>query len=601
MRKNRKLISIISAAALLTSAIPMTSMALLDSDEKLVAKKLNVEFTEDSYKHLRDNILLFDTNNNSKIDLDDYQVIRDRINELYYEANYDTLSFAVGDNQDLDIDGDEEIDTEDYCCLLSFLQRKFDFVVNPGTELEDYAYITNYKNKTASSVTIPTEVYYNGTIYPVMEISNNAFKNMTNLKEVIIKDFRQPKWINKFNLPIGPNSEGDPITACTYVIINDYAFNGCKNLNNIYLPDHVTFSKNAFQNSGLRSHFNINDEDEICYFKSDNNKIVACGPKYNISTTSLTLKEGTTAISQDAFRGKNITSVSMPATVNFIGDGAFSECKDLVSLTHGDETITKLIRGRKNIVTRYLAAFNSTRLACDSANEEADRIVAIIKSNIGCEGDEELTPDQQRAAVKELGKYFYTNVYYRGYSRHGVFTTDRYNVEDYDRGSIYNACGGFLLPSIVCRGFSNAASIVLDKLGIINFPAASGGDHGYGHAFNIAYIEDRWYYVDLSADGERENQIINGNVYEDKRDFINRLDEINFLRDMGTGWRIAVLEELQMFESSKDKQLKTVEIDFTPTTDSSAIVIDRRRSNLSSDEYAVFKDYIDAGIVRFKP
>lgn len=599
---NKKIISLISAAALMVSAMPMTGMAILESEEKAVAKSLNISFNENSYTFLRNNISRFDINGNTKIDIDDYQVIRDRINALYKDSNYDNTvaGFAVGDSQELDVDGDDDIDTADYCCLLSFIQRKFDFVVNPDDTLEDYAIITNYKNKFATSVTIPTEVYLNGTIYPVMEISDNAFKDMTNLREVIIKDFRQPEWIDKFNRPIGPNSEGDAIKACNYVKINDLAFKGCTNLDRIELPDHVTFSKDAFKYSGLRSHFNTYDEDEISYFTSDNNKIVACGPKYYVSTPSLELKKGTTAISEGAFSGKNITDVSIPETVKFIGNGAFSDCKKLVSLKHGDNVITHIKRGDKNIVTRYLSAFNSTKLACDSADAEAENIVTIIKDNIGYTGNGELTPEQQRAAIKELVKYFYENVYYRGFSRHGVFTTDRYNVEDYDRGSVYNACGGFLLSSTECEGFSYAASIVLDKLGIQNFSTGSNNTKGYGHAFNIAFVDGRWYYVDLSADGERENQEINGNIYKDKEDLIDRIDEVTILREMEKNWHIASRPEFQMFESSKYKQFGSGSCNISYTSDKRVLIIEADSAYLKEDQIRTLEQGILKGNIKYK-
>lgn len=600
MKKNRKFISIISAAAILTSAMPMAVMA--DSKktkitEKPVAQKIDTIFTNESYNNLIKNINTFDVNRNSKLDINDYIQIRNAINSLYMENKLNSLiaSYDVTNNSSLNVDGDSDIDVNDYCCMLSFLQQNFNYSINNE---EDCAIITGYKNPNATTIDIPTEIYHKGRIYPVMEIGYSAFQNMTNLKKVFIHDYIQPSWENKYNANISPSqTDYDKITACTYVYIHAYAFWNCPNLKYIELPDHTVFDNNAFAGSGLEDHYNKNDYDEVSYFTSDNDKIIACGFKNNYTSSSLiSLKTGTTSINNEAFKNYSFNTVVIPSSVKYIGDGAFSGCKYLSTVIHGKNIIENVTKNDGSIILRYLSAFNGTPLVCNSTESLIAAIADDIKDDIeGYDGVSPLTAEQQHKAVNLLGQYIYTNTYYRTYGHEALFVTDPYNTLDLGRGSICSASAAFLLDTTECEGFSYASSLVLDKLGIKNYSIGGGR-----HALNVVYIGNRWYQLDLSADGERENQ---DNIpCKDRNDFLKFIKTKEFLNPIqaDSSWGIAGRPEFEMFPSSKDNQLYESLIRYTAPLDSSVLILRTDISQLSDPKYQFIRDDLNRGIIKLE-
>ena len=597
MKNNRKFISLISAMTLLVSAMPLTSTAISADDEKAVLKPINATFNRSSYTYLLNNVSDFDHNNSGDLDFGDYLAIREGINRIYKNYDYNNViaSYDTNTYHSFNVDGDNDIDVVDYCCLLSYFQNGFDFSIDGE---EDYAIITDYNRINVTSVIVPSEVYVNGRIYPVMKISGNAFKKAESLESVTFLDYKQPEWKDKHNEDIGPNTYGDPITACTYLEIEDGLFDNCPNIATINLPDHVSFSKDAFKNSALADHYNYDDtNEEVCYFESDNGKIVACGAKGDyLSSTTLSIKEGTTSISNNAFNGYSLTTVSLPLSLKYIGSGAFSFCQYLDTVIHGYSPITTIKKYDKNIITRYLSSFDGTPLVCNSANAEMEKIANEIKAKIGYSGTGELTTAQQRQAIKEFGRYTYKNTYYRVYGHPALFPTDQYNSFDMDRGSVYNSSAAALLGSTECLGFSYYTSIVLDKVGVKNYSTGKAG-----HAFNIAYVDGNWYYIDMSVDGEREKQKIDGRTFTGRSDFEAYIDTKDFLLTMENGWHIAGRAEFPMYESSRNKQLSSGLLDFTsnftPNKLCPTITLHYTLNDLTSDQYAILKGDIDTGII----
>ena len=126
------------------------------------------------------------------------------------------------------------------------------------------------------AVTIPASVNYNGEVYSVKSIDNNAFYNCTSLASINI-------------------SEG--VTS-----IGNGAFAFCTSLTSINIPEGVTSIGNyAFYNC--------------------------------TSLTSINIPEGVTSIGDEAFRVCNsLASVNIPEGVTSIGYSVFYDCTSLTSI-----------------------------------------------------------------------------------------------------------------------------------------------------------------------------------------------------------------------------------------------------------------------------
>ena len=213
----------------------------------------------------------------------------------------------------------------------------------------DYSYIL-YNDNTAgiakyngseTSVTLPSEVIYNGNTFAVTSIDNNAFNNCLSITSVVL-----------------PN---------TIKTIGNYAFTNCDSLNSIIIPSSVTSVGESITNrnsiavyceaSSLPSGWKNNWIDEnatviwnVSEFitKDDYSYILfndysASLVKYNGSDTEITLSNEVvyndvvytlTRIGNNAFDTLDfIESIFIPDSVTSIGEAAFSNCRSLYEVT----------------------------------------------------------------------------------------------------------------------------------------------------------------------------------------------------------------------------------------------------------------------------
>ena len=104
------------------------------------------------------------------------------------------------------------------------------------------------------------------------------------------------------------------------------AFSGCSDLASITIPASVTsIGENAF--SGTKIH---NDTTNSVVYAG--NWVV--GVRGALSD-SISLTAGTVGIADWSFSSTNITSITIPASVKFIGNSAFNYCNSLTSITFG--------------------------------------------------------------------------------------------------------------------------------------------------------------------------------------------------------------------------------------------------------------------------
>lgn len=140
-----------------------------------------------------------------------------------------------------------------------------------------------------------------------------------------------------------PVQNGVAIIPQGTTIINDYAFFGCQDLTTVVIPEGVTtIGESAFRECSSLTHVvfpsTINHIGDLAFFETlwDNNLpdeelyIGTALYKTAYDIRSANVKEGTTCICSSAFACHlNLTFVTLPNTVKYIGGCAFAGCREL--------------------------------------------------------------------------------------------------------------------------------------------------------------------------------------------------------------------------------------------------------------------------------
>ena len=159
-------------------------------------------------------------------------------------------------------------------------------------------YIKGYTSKLAEELVIPSEIKNAKVVW----IDNAAFKDCKTLKSVTIPE--------------------------TVTLLNASCFYNCSALETVSIPK---------ANDELRIHGNPFRGTAWLKNKQATDPLVTLGQFVidgSACTGSVTIPEGIERISPDAFSDNdNITDVSFPNTLVYMGDGAFMDCDGLKSLT----------------------------------------------------------------------------------------------------------------------------------------------------------------------------------------------------------------------------------------------------------------------------
>lgn len=189
-------------------------------------------------------------------------------------------------------------------------------------ERTEVAVSTNdyYSGNYTGNVNIPKTVFYNGTNYNVTSIGYNAFAHCTGLTSITI-----PNSVTKIeNQAFAYCSNLSSIDIPNSVTsIGGGAFSECSTLSSINFPNSITYiGGGAFEGTTWYN----NQPDGLIYIGK-----IAYKYKGNMpSNTKITIKDGTTLISNGAFYDcHNLISVSIPNSVESIGNQAFQNCYGL--------------------------------------------------------------------------------------------------------------------------------------------------------------------------------------------------------------------------------------------------------------------------------
>ncbi|MGI6725667.1 MAG: leucine-rich repeat domain-containing protein [Christensenellales bacterium] len=201
--------------------------------------------------------------------------------------------------------------------------------------LEDgTAEITWYKGS-AESLEIPGKL--NGLA--VTSIGDRAFSERKNLKSITIPDSVTSIGDWAF---YGCSSLKEITIPESVTCIGEMAFYGCENLTNISIPDSVTnlgynpfaYCKNLNRVTVHPDHPAFATIDGVLFNKADKRLIWYPMPRED---TVYEIPQGIQSIGDGAFSWcENLTSISIPDSVTSIGDWAFSGCENLTSISIPD-------------------------------------------------------------------------------------------------------------------------------------------------------------------------------------------------------------------------------------------------------------------------
>ncbi len=238
------------------------------------------------------------------------------------------------------------------------------------------------------TISISATVPIAGETYTVTKIKDNAFENCKQLKNIEIPDtiteignnaFKGCSNLEGFNLPE------------TVATIGEYAFADCTQLEGIRYgsSNHlITVGKYAFQNcTSLREAILPDTVTEI-----KEGTYEGCTSLVEISQTSVA--EGITEIGNNAFKGcSNLEGFNLPETVATIGEYAFADCTQLEGIRYGSSN---------HLITVGKYAFQN----CTSLREAIlpDTVTEIKEGTYeGCTSLVEISQTSVAEGITEIG------------------------------------------------------------------------------------------------------------------------------------------------------------------------------------------------------
>ena len=177
----------------------------------------------------------------------------------------------------------------------------YDFTSESTVKLVAPSSLTTYDGYI--DLEIPATVPYNGKMYSVTCIGENAFSSCKKLKSLKVPS--------------------------TITIIKEYAFAHCDSLLDIDIPTSVIIiEQGAFTNTAW---FKA-QPDSLVYI----NNVLYSTKGIIRSDTTLVVREGTISISPLFCSSSKVTAISLPSSLKYIGLSAFGYCSKLRSVTGGE-------------------------------------------------------------------------------------------------------------------------------------------------------------------------------------------------------------------------------------------------------------------------
>ncbi|MGN0518866.1 MAG: leucine-rich repeat domain-containing protein [Acutalibacteraceae bacterium] len=216
-----------------------------------------------------------------------------------------------------------------------------------GIDGNEYLSIIKYNGSNVTQLTIPSTVNVNGESYDVYDIGDGSNPIATNLKTVRISEgiqvinayaFYECSGLYEVYLP-------QSLTA-----IGARAFENCKDLELVHILSNINISNNAFyecdnvifdaKDTDLprvaafaeRNGISIISYSDSNFYAYNNILIKYIGASASVPSFSTLDGKIIDTISRNAFKGTDITQVTIPDSVTTIKDYAFADCKYLKTI-----------------------------------------------------------------------------------------------------------------------------------------------------------------------------------------------------------------------------------------------------------------------------
>ena len=344
--------------------------------------------------------------------------------------------------------------------------------------------------------TINEDAFWDSTVQEVnipsgvTEIGMRAFLECTYLKRITI-----PNSVTKIGEQAFQNctSLTSVTLPNTLTAVEAYAFCGCSALTSVTIPASVReIGENAFSSCAL---------------------------------TSVTLPKGLKKLGTGAFSGNSFTSITLPDALEAIGTGVVSGCENLTSITF--PKTGKLAESMKGMTANqfmnYLGQCPSLKDVVNLPSEQlAGRLETFRALFDGVDPSRWVTEQSSAIVAKSneitaglTGDYEKAQAIHRWVAENVVYDYEYFRGQ---KAHTYLSSEDVLEHKLaVCSGYTNLTRALLQAQGIpaVYVHGTAGGD---GHAWNAAYIDGRWVWID-STWGRPGNGAFYDPRYFDASDF----------------------------------------------------------------------------------
>ncbi len=249
----------------------------------------------------------------------------------------DNSSGNNGENLDIHVIVNEDGTTSNGSIFSAIDNQNFYVDYIKYTVTDYYLSVSGYdKTKFNGVAKIISKLTYKGHTFEVLEIGDYAFNYCRGLTSVTI-----PNSVTRIG--VGAFGNCSALTSVTMgnsvTSIGEYAFHGCTDLTSVTIPNSVTsIGEDAFYGCSDLTSVHITDLAAWCKIKfvtDDSNPLYYVHHLYlnGQEIKDLVIPNSVTSISKYAFYGcTGLTSVTIPNSVTSIGNSAFSGCTGLTSV-----------------------------------------------------------------------------------------------------------------------------------------------------------------------------------------------------------------------------------------------------------------------------
>lgn len=293
--------------------------------------------------------------------------------------------------------------------LASAAEVTIDGVIYNTDESSNTSSVYTYTDDAPSVIEIPSIISYGGNVYNVVSIGSYAFESCKALSSITIPN-------SVTSIGSGSFSGCSNLSSVTFsekiISIGYSAFENCSSLTSIEIPNNVIFIESSLF-SGCTNLSSVTIPESITSIGSS--AFENCR-----SLKSVSLPNSIISIGYQAFKScRNLSSITIPASVTSIDFEAFSGCANLTSLTLEDGeaelkfgvSASNAVFGNCPIETLYLGRTISYQSDCSPFKGNTllktltigDK-VTILASNVfrGCKGITSVTIPNSVTSIEEL-------------------------------------------------------------------------------------------------------------------------------------------------------------------------------------------------------